>query len=373
MMRPFLLAALLLAAASAQAQTDSAVLARLDTLEAQVAEARQRAKHSRYMPQLHGLVRGKYEYQPDADASRFEVRNARISVQGALPLRSEYKIEVDLCDEGSIKMKDAWVRLTPWRTLRVSLGQQRLPFSIDAHRNPAAQYFANRSFIAKQVGDMRDVGVQLGYTFATAEGRTVLAVDAGMFNGSNLDNEKLAWHGDINYSARVQWFPCRGVAIVPSVQHTAIADHAAHYTSLDIGAWWEPGAWHVEAEYLHKRYSAGAFQPCNAVDAMAIYRQRLGGRQHIFEALSWLLRYDYMGDHSDGKKGFVPDADGHPTTRLALSDAERHRLTAGLTLHVANKWCPTDVRLNYEKYWYTHGGAKESEQDKLVAEIAIRF
>lgn len=32
-----------------------------------------------------------------------------------------------------------------------------MSFSIDAHRNPSAQYFANRSFIAKQVGDMRDV------------------------------------------------------------------------------------------------------------------------------------------------------------------------------------------------------------------------
>ena len=86
-------------------------------------------------------------------------------------------------------------------------------------------------------------------------------------------------------------------------------------------------------------------------------------------SISYLLRYDYMDNHSDYKKGF---AEG--TTRLLQSDAERHRLTAGLTLHVANKYFPTDLRLNYEKYWYpSNDTPKESEQDKLVAELMIRF
>lgn len=80
-----------------------------------------------------------------------------------------------------------------------------------------------------------------------------------------------------------------------------------------------------------------------------------------------MARYDYMGNHSDGKKGF--DAG-----RLIQSDAERHRLTAGLTFSVRNKYFPTDIRLNYEKYFYPNNGTpKESEQDKLVAELMIRF
>lgn len=60
-----------------------------------------------------------------------------------------------------------------------------------------------------------------------------------------------------------------------------------------------------------------------------------------------------------------------------LVDAEEQGDNAGenggLTFHVANKYFPTDIRLNYEKYWYPHDGAKESEQDKLVAELMIRF
>ncbi len=327
-------------------------------------------------PQLHGILRGKYEYEPDLEASRFEVRNARLSVEGSLTLRSSYKLEVDLCDESQIKMKDAWVRLSlPLRegqggsALRATIGQQRMPFSIDAHRNPSAQYFANRSFIAKQVGDMRDVGAAVGYDFTDKDNRKVLSVDAGMYNGSNLDNQKTAWFSSPAYSARLQYYPVKGVAIVPSIQHQLIANREASYTSVDFGAYYEQNGLHLEAEYLRKFYAKDAFDDCNAIDAMAIYKQKLKSEKSYIQAISYLLRYDYMDNHSDGKKGFVEG-----TTQLQQSDAERHRLTAGLTFHVANKSFPTDLRLNYEKYWYPNNGiAKESEQDKLVAELMIRF
>lgn len=348
------------------------------TLEERVAQLEKQAeakKQGIYMPEVHGILRGKYEYQPEMDASRFEVRNARLSVSGALPLRSEYKLEVDLCDEGQIKMKDAWVRVTPWKTLRVSLGQQRMPFSIDAHRNPSGQYFANRSFIAKQVGDMRDVGMLVGYTFngAGEDKRPLLVLDAGLFNGSNLDNQKTAWHTDVNFSARAQWFPMKGLAIVPSIQHTAIADRQAHYTSLDFGTYYETGGLHLEAEYLHKTYMKDAFSDCNAVNAMAIYKAPIKRENCFLQSISYQARYDYMDDHSDGKGGFETNAAANVAQRLAISDYQRHRMTLGLTFGVRNPYFPTDIRLNYEKYWYPHGGAKESEQDKLVAEIMIKF
>ncbi len=332
------------------------------------------------LPQIHGILRGKYEYQPEMEAGRFEVRNARLSASGKLPQSSEYKLEVDLCDESSIKMKDAWVRLNPWKTLRLTVGQQRMPFSIDAHRNPSAQYFANRSFIAKQVGDMRDVGFQAGYDIINKENRKVLSLDAGVFNGSNLDNQKSAWFSSPAYSARIQYFPIRQLAIVPSIQHQQIAERKASYTSLDFGTYYEACGWHIEAEYLHKSYSEDAFADCSAVDVMAIYKHKMRSEKSLVESISCLGRYDWMQDHSSGKSGFTStelstgtkDATDIPTT-LALTDAERHRMTLGTTLHIRNPYFPTDLRFNYEKYWYPHDGAKESEQDKLVCELMIKF
>ncbi|MGN1256697.1 MAG: porin, partial [Bacteroidaceae bacterium] len=230
----FLLITVLLAE-SIQGQT---VEERLTALERVVQDLRHKSSNgndkSKYMPQIHGVLRGKYEYEPDLNKGRFEVRNARLSANGKLASISEYKLEVDLCDESNIKMKDAWVRVLPFRTLRLTVGQQRMPFSIDAHRNPYARFFANRSFIAKQVGDMRDVGFQAGYDIVNENGRTVLSMDAGIFNGSNLDNQATAWFSAPAYSARIQYFPTGKWAIIPSVQHQQIAERKASYTSVDL-------------------------------------------------------------------------------------------------------------------------------------------
>lgn len=381
---------LLCSAGVASAQTEDE---RLSVLEEKLQSMSSKQK---YLPQIHGILRGKYEYQPELGASRFEVRNARLSAEGALPLRSSYKLEVDLCDESAIKMKDAWVRVNPVSTLRITLGQQRMPFSIDAHRNPSAQYFANRSFIAKQVGDMRDVGLQLGYSpllTSPRGGKTEMHFDVGIFNGSNLDNQKTAWFKSISYSARAQFIYTspRGsrpthnggneggykVALIPSVQHQFIAGREASYTSMDFGAYYEWNGLHLEAEYLRKFYAKNVFDDCNAVNTMAIYKQKLKKEKSFIQSISYLLRYDYMDNHSDGKKGMeeLPaNEEGQVVKRLIQSDAQRHRLTAGFTFSLRNPYFPTDIRLNYEKYWYPNNGTpKESERDKLVAELMIKF
>lgn len=123
-----------------------------------------RLKDMPWMPQVSGTIRGKWEWQPNEKESRFEVRTARVALDGFIVPIVEYKAEIDLSDEGSIKMLDAYAGVLPVKGLNLRLGQMRVPFSIDAHRSPHKQYFANRSFIAKQVGNVRDVGFYAGYS-----------------------------------------------------------------------------------------------------------------------------------------------------------------------------------------------------------------
>ena len=87
-----------------------------------------------YLPEIHGTIRGKYEFQTETNESRFEVRNARFSVSGNVHPIVAYKAEIDLSDEGSIKMLDAYTRVFPVKNLNFTLGQMRVPFTIDAHR-----------------------------------------------------------------------------------------------------------------------------------------------------------------------------------------------------------------------------------------------
>ena len=78
-----------------------------------------------YLPEIHGTIRGKYEYQTETSESRFEVRNARFSVSGNVHPIVAYKAEIDLSDEGSIKMLDAYARVFPVKDLNFTIGQMR--------------------------------------------------------------------------------------------------------------------------------------------------------------------------------------------------------------------------------------------------------
>lgn len=218
-----------------------------------------------YLPEIHGTIRGKYEYQTTMGAGRFEVRNARVSVTGnVLPIVA-YKAEIDLSDEGSIKMLDAYARLFPAKGLTVTAGQMRVPFTIDAHRSPHQQYFANRSFIAKQVGNVRDVGITLGYTLPTD---LPITIEGGLYNGSGLTNQK-EWHKEVNYSAKAQFLFTKGLNLTLSIQ--SIQPEEIRVQSYDIGAYYESDRFHIEAEYLYKQYSDNAFKDVQAVNTFINY------------------------------------------------------------------------------------------------------
>lgn len=313
---------------------------------------------SPYIPDFHGTIRAKYEYEPTINKGRFEIRNARLSVEGKIIPIVRYKAEIDLSDEGSIKMLDAYIRLQPKERLKFTFGQMRVPFSIDAHRSPHLQYFANRSFIAKQVGNVRDVGVAASWTFGA---RTPITLEGGIFNGSGLTNFKNFWTSDYNFSLKSQICLWRQFNIVLSCQKAKASDVNTYM--YDGGIYWENSRWHIEAEYLRKHYANDAFRPVNAVDAFAAYRLPLKRNKM---ALSFLGRYDYMSDHSKGSK----DENGI----LLVDDPDRHRLTGGMTLSLGKGALQADIRLNYEQYFYNKGVEPSiSERNKIVLEFVAHF
>lgn len=312
-----------------------------------------------FLPEVHGTVRAKYEYEPEIDAGRFEVRNCRVSIEGNVIPMIAYKAEIDLSDEGSIKMLDAYARLFPVDGMRVTIGQMRVPFTIDAHRSPHVQFFANRSFIAKQVGNVRDVGATAGYTFKLFQSPTT--IEAGVFNGSGLTNQKHYWTKSFNYSAKASTLIGNRLNLTLSFQRSR--PDSVGISMWNAGGYWHTDRWHIEGEYLHKHYSGNAFTDVNAFDIFASYRLPV---RKVLSGISFLGRYDYMDDHSNGIAG----ADG----KLKINDYKRHRATGGVTLHFGKKKLYADMRLNYEKYFYDSGVTPGiSDQDKVVVELMCHF
>ncbi len=308
---------------------------------------------------VHGTVRGKFEWQPTEDDARFEVRNARFSLSGNVTPNVAYKAEIDLSDEGSIKMLDAYARFLGSRhAWNFTIGQMRVPFTIDAHRSPHQQYFANRSFLAKQVGNVRDVGASMSWKPQVS---LPLTLEGGIYNGSGLTNQKNYWTSRFNFSAKAT-LNVKAFGIEASYQktHPDIVD----IRMIDGGVFYHAKGWHAEAEYLRKIYADDAFDAVNTFDIF-LCRDIPARKKTIVQKFSPLARWDYMSDHSDGKA----DEDG----KLKINDYERHRLTWGLTISLATPFT-ADLRLNYEKYFY-NDDAKigVSDNDKLVCELMVRF
>ena len=318
----------------------------------------QQTGNNRYAPEIHGTIRAKYEYELPINKGRFEVRNARIGLEGMIIPIVCYKAEIDLSDEGTIKMLDAYARLQPNISWKFTFGQMRVPFSIDAHRSPHLQFFANRSFIAKQVGNVRDVGASVGWTF----GKYVpITLEGGIFNGSGLTNQKDFWTNNYNFSFKAQTMLWNRFNVTLSMQKANAGDINTYM--YDAGAYFQTSRWHVEAEYLRKYYVNGSFKPVDAVDTFAAYRLPL---RKGLSAISFLGRYDYMSDHSKGKV--------HDDGKLGTDDPERHRLTGGVTLSLGKKSLQADIRVNYEQYFYAKDVIPSiSEQSKAVVEFVIHF
>ena len=310
-----------------------------------------------YLPEIHGTIRGKYEYQTETGESRFEVRNARFSVSGNVHPLVAYKAEIDLSDEGSIEMLDAYARVFPVKDLNFTIGQMRVPFTIDAHRSPHQQYFANRSFIAKQVGNVRDVGLTSAYTH---KGDFPFILEGGLFNGSGLTNQK-EWHKTLNYSIKAQLLPGKNWNVTLSTQ--MIKPEDVRINMYDAGIYYQNNRFHIEAEYLYKMYGHNAFKDVHAVNSFVNYDLPL---KKVFNKISFLARYDMMTDHSNGTID-------ETTKTLIINDYARHRVTGGITLSLSKAFI-ADLRLNFEKYFYKKSGIpKESERDKIVIEFMTRF
>lgn len=248
--------------------------------------------------------------------------------------------------------------------LQLTIGQERVPFTIDAHRSPHQQYFANRSFIAKQVGNVRDVGAEIGYTWNVG---FPIVVNAGIFNGSGLTNQKDYWTKGVNYSAKAQFlFP--NVNLVLSTQKIKPSDITV--TMYDGGITFHKGGFIAEAEYLYKHYGKDAFHDVYAFDGFVCYDIPVANPKSLIRKVSPLARYDFMSDHSDGTRYGGSDTE---LGALKINDYKRHRVTGGVTLSLAKPFI-SDIRINYEKYFYRKGGiAKVSEKDKIVVEFMTKF
>lgn len=308
-----------------------------------------------YRPEFRGVVRGRYELLTNSMENRFQVRDARMYVQGMVAPTVDYKVEC-LYSSGNFQLLYAWGRIAVAKNFKITLGQQRYPFGVDVFHSAFNYVFANRSFLGKQVGNFTGVGMKLSYSLPSLP----LTIDGGVFNHYRSAQQNV-WQKKMDYAAKAT-YKAGNVTFAAGVE--SVLPDSVRINMIDAAVTWRSGRWTVEGEFVNKHYTGGSFADCRSYNFWANYS--LPVNFGIFNRLSFQGRWDGMTDHSDGKR----DKDN----RLTLTDNARNRLTLGATMGYIHPRVETLVRLNYENYFYSRDvAAPVGQDDKIVAELVVIF
>lgn len=309
-----------------------------------------------YVPNIHGAIRARWEQDVESSRSRFQLRNARFIVDGRIAPEIDYYLQIDACDQGTMKMLDGWGRIEVFKGFKLQAGQFRMPFGEDPFKSPATYIFSNRSFIGRRICNVRAVGAKVNYELS----RVPLTLEGGVFNPTNI-NDHTGWQSAYAYSGRAIY---RFGSMKSDVGFMSIRPDDIRINLVDCALNWTSGQWTVEGEYMYKHYTHHAHRAVHAYNLWADWHKPV--RVGVFNRMSLQGRIDGMTAHSDGKR----NSDGVLTT----GDPARNRITVGATLSYVRRpvWC--DIRLDYEKYFYHHDAAVVAGQgDKLLVELVIRF
>lgn len=314
-----------------------------------------------YLPDIHGTVRPRMEMSFGHDlpkAARFQVRNARLSIGGRVGPVFQYYFNTDFCDRGSIKILDVWARVNMPGNVSFQMGQFRMPFGVDPFRGPNTYIFSNRSFIGKQMCNVRAVGAKLMYTIPVAP----LSLEAGIFNPTPIGNH-IVWNQSFAYAAKAT-YRLGEVSLATGFQ--SIRPDGIRTNLVDGAVTWTPSQrWTVEGEYMYKHYTHKAHKHTHGWLIWADYKMPI--KAWVFNRLSFQGRYEGMTDHSSA----VRDENGLLTT----TDCARNRITVGSTIswyRSANLY--VDLRANYEKsFYHKDAPVSQSDGDKFLLEMVLRF
>lgn len=311
------------------------------------------------IPKIHGAFRARWEMDTENSQSRFQVRNARLTLNGMIAPSIDYFFQTDLCDRGKMKILDAWGRIGITPSLKFQGGQFRLPFGTDCFRGPGNYIFANRSFIGGTMNNIRGVGAKLSYSVPVGS-KSSLALDAGAFNPTSMADHDI-WVKDMAFAGKAVYaIDCFKIA---AGAETIIPD-SVRINALGASATWSCGGWTVEGEYLNKHYVNKAHKAAHGYNFFVDYGFPV--KAGVFNRASAQARFDGMTAQSSGKR----NKDGLLDTDIAA----RNRITIGGTLTYTYKIVRCDVRLNYEKYFYHEGTVvPPGSGDKICAEMVIKF
>ncbi len=302
---------------------------------------------SEYIPDIDGVLKTKVEYDLNRSLIRFEVRNARFGVRGKINDVMSYKAEIDLSDEGKMKMLDAYVRFSPIKNLDFYLGQRKIPFSTDYMRNPAENIFANRSFLSKYINDgMRDIGFYADYKFNTS---LPLGILIGSVNGTGNNNPQ--WISRPNFVGRLIAGPEKGFRVVMN-SYLGEAEGKEKLAMFGGELRYSNNSFLIESEYIRRNWT-DTLSVRQHDDGLYIHSYyNFNSDKTIIHLITPTLRWDFIGNS------------------IFRNEIDVNRITLGLNIGFEPRQFYSEIRFNYENYL---SGNLPVHTDKITLEFIARF
>jgi hypothetical protein len=302
---------------------------------------------SEYLPDIDGILKTKAEFDLTNSLMRFEVRNARFGAKGIINPFMSYRVEIDLSDEGKMKMLDAYVKFTPVLNFDFYMGQRKIPFSSDYMRSPADNIFANRSFLAKYINDgMRDIGFYANYRFT---GNVPVDIFAGAVNGTGNNNPQ--WIDIPNIVGRISAGGEKGFRITGNI-YRGHALYKEKLTMLGAEIRYITGALLIESEYIGRMWTDTSSVKIND-DGLYIHAYyNIKVSSEMIYLLTPTARWDFIG------------------TSVFRNDTDANRLTLGINAGFEPKQFTSEIRLNFEKYFKS---SLPVHTDKITLEFVAKF
>lgn len=324
-----------------------AILSALVLLAVLPLAANKSGNTSRFIPEVHGVFRGFYEYSTTTGQSKFDIHNARLSAGGNVLPMVDYFLQVDFCQRGKINLLDAYVKLSPAPGLKLFFGQMRVPFSAESSRVPHLYHFAHVGLVA-ELGNLRSVGIKAGYTLP----KFPLYIEGGIFNGSDRSNH-LTWNSQLTYSIKAN---IKAGGFKPEIAFMSRVpggqDDGVRFNQGNASLSWSNEHFFVEGEYIYRAYTNDT-DPVHAYDFFVDYGFDVNWK--------WARRLSFQG-RIDG-------------ITYSTSTIDRTRFTAGTTAHYSYKSMFLDFRINYEHailYNY-EGPIPASAGSKLIGGLILYF
>jgi len=303
--------------------------------------------NSEYLPDIDGILKTKAEYDLNNSKVRFEVRNARFGAKGKINPFISYRVELDLSDEGKMKMLDAYVRFTPLTNLDFYMGQRKIPFSTDYMRSPADNIFANRSFLAKYINDgMRDIGFYANYKFT---GNLPVDFLLGAVNGTGNNNPQ--WIDRPNLVSRISAGKEKGFRATVNFYYGE-ALFKEHLSMVGGEIRYAAGAFLIESEYIRRNWSdsLSVRMHDDGLYIHSYYNFQLNNK--MIALLTPTARWDFIGND------------------IFARETDANRITVGVNAGFEPKQFVAEIRFNYEKYLKS---SLPIHTDKITIEFIARF